>query len=332
MFSIRSFLLFGVALLVLHAQSQPSFADEKSYDPLAVPKDFEAETVDFSIKDAKRDREIPCRVYLPTAKTPTPVVIFSHGLGGAKENGPYLGNHWAARGYTCVFLQHQGSDDSVWRDKPLLERLKAMKEAANGKNFMLRMNDVPAAIDQLEKWNKTPDHVLYGRLDLEHIGMTGHSFGAITTQGVSGQSFLGKQQFTDPRIKAAAAMSPSSPARGDAKKSFGDVKIPWLLLTGTQDTSPISDTDVESRLAVFPALPPGGKYEVVLFDGQHSAFSDRALPGDRGKRNPNHHKAIMALTTAFWDSYLKEDPAAKAWLDGDGPKSVLEKDDTWKTK
>lgn len=86
------------------------------------------------------------------------------------------------------------------------------------------------------------------------------------------------------------------------------------------------------RLAVFPALPAGAKYEVVFFGAEHSAFTDRALPGDREPRNPNHHRAILALGTAFWDAYLRNDPAARAWLDGDGPGSVLEARDRWQKK
>jgi len=107
------------------------------------------------------------------------------------------------------------------------------------------------------------------------------------------------------------------------------VKIPWMLMTGTEDISPIGDIDVESRLAVYPALPEGRKYELVLDGAKHSAFSDNPLPGDGGKRNPNHHRAILALSTAFWDAYLKNDPAAKAWLDGNGPATVLEEKDRW---
>jgi hypothetical protein len=90
------------------------------------------------------------------------------------------------------------------------------------------------------------------------------------------------------------------------------VKIPWLLMTGTKDVAPIGDADVESRLAFFPALPPGNKYEVVLNNAEHSAFVDRALPGDKEARNPNHHRIILALTTAFWDAWLRHDAAAKS--------------------
>jgi hypothetical protein len=103
-------------------------------------------------------------------------------------------------------------------------------------------------------------------------------------------------------------------------------------MTGTFDDSPIGNATPESRREVFAALPPGSKYELVLDGAEHSAFTDRALPGDRAARNPNHHHAILALSTAFWDAYLLNDAAARAWLDGDGPRAVLQPRDGWSRK
>jgi hypothetical protein len=75
--------------------------------------------------------------------------------------------------------------------------------------------------------------------------------------------------------------------------------------------------DLDSRLGVYPALPPGDKYELVLHEAEHGAFGERV---------------ILALSTAFWDAFLKEDTEAKAWLNSEGPRSVLEKDDKWQRK
>lgn len=321
-------------LIISFLPTIETLAAESSYDPLRISAGFIPETLDLMVHDTPRKRDIPIRVFLPPQKTPTPVVVFSHGLGGSREGSAYLGNHWAARGYVIVFIQHPGSDTSVWKDKPATQRMAAMQEAAGAQNLLLRVKDIPAALDQLDRWNKTDAHALAGRLDLTRIGMSGHSFGALTTQAVSGQSFAGgKLSFTDPRIKAAIAFSPSSPRRGgDPKQAFGNVRIPWMLMTGTKDVSPIGDADMASRLAVFPALPPGGKYELLLYGAEHSAFTDRVLTGDTEKRNPNHHRVILALSTAFWDAVLLSDAAAKAWLDGDGLNAVLEKDDRWQRK
>jgi predicted dienelactone hydrolase len=205
-----------------------------------------------------------------------------------------------------------------------------MNEAASLKNFLLRVQDVPAVLNQLEIWNAESNHPLAGRMNLKKIGMSGHSFGAVTTQAVSGQSFPdGGQRLTDARITAAIAFSPSSPKRGRAAQTFGEVKIPWLLMTGTKDVAPIGNTDMKSRRAVYLNLKGAPKYEVVLNNAEHSAFTDRALPGDHETRNPNHHRVILALSTAFWDAYLRDDTAASEWLNSKQPRSIMEAEDQW---
>jgi len=94
-------------------------------------------------------------------------------------------------------------------------------------------------------------------------------------------------------------MSPNSPKNGgDLAKFFTGVSIPWMLMTGTKDVAAVGDADVESRLAVFPGLPTGNKYQLVLDGGEHEAFSDHALPGSKNKRNPNHHRVILALSSS----------------------------------
>ncbi|NQU44471.1 dienelactone hydrolase [bacterium] len=323
-------LFFYVSLLFFVTQA---FGVDEAYDPLAVSDSIATRTLDLTVLDEGRGRNIPVRIYLPPAANPAPVVLFSHGLGGSREGSAYLGWHWASRGYVAVFLQHPGSDTSVWRDVSPARRMEAMRDAANARNYLLRVRDVSAVLDQFEQWNGADDHVLAGRLALSRVGMSGHSFGAVTTQAVSGQTTpRGRAFFTEPRIKAAIAMSPSSPRGGNSEKAFGEVSIPWLLMTGTKDVSIIGHADLASRLAVFPALPSGGKYELVLDNAEHSAFTDRALPGDKEERNPNHHRAILALSTAFWDAWLRHDTRARAWLDGDGPASVLGEQDRWQKK
>jgi len=325
----------GVALIVVAVLGDQASGTStaQAYDPLAVPASFEVSTLDLVVRDDARTRDIPVLVYLPASKIPAPVVLFSHGLGGSRTGNAYMGRHWSARGYVAVFLQHPGSDVGVWEPLPPRQRMAALQRAASAENFLLRVNDVSAVLDQLARWNAVDAHPLRSRLDLTRAGMSGHSFGAVTTQAVSGQTAArGLISYTDVRIAAAIAFSPSSPRLGDPKQAFGRVAIPWMLMTGTHDVSAIGDQTVEARLAVYPALPPGSKYEVVLEGAEHSAFTERALPGDSEERNPNHHRAILALSTAFWDAYLRGDGKARAWLDGEGPRSVLESADRWQRK
>ena len=127
-------------------------------------------------------------------------------------------------------------------------------------------------------------------------------------------------------------MSPSVPRGGSANRLFATVDIPWLLMTGSKDTAKIGGGSVESRLAVFSALPDGDKYELVLDGAEHSAFSDGVTRRHKKTRNKNHHHVIQAISTAFWDAHLMGNKAAQGWLVGVGATSVLEPEDRWQWK
>lgn len=302
----------------------------EAYDPLAVGKD-PAQSHTHEVLDAARERTIPVRVYLPTATSPAPVVLFSHGLGGSRDNNPYLGEHWAKRGYAVVFIQHPGSDESVWKEAAALQRMAALRQAASAENYLARTLDVPAVLDALARWNAEENHPLHRRLDLEKVGMSGHSFGAQTTQAMAGQvAVVGRQTISkrEPRIDAAVMMSPSPPQRGDAAQSFAKVDIPCLLMTGTRDDSPIGNTTPEDRLKVFPHLNQAPAWQVVFDKATHGAFGERSLRG-APPADPRYHKAILALTTAFWDAELKGSAAARTWLNEEAAKQVLSPADRW---
>jgi predicted dienelactone hydrolase len=323
-------LALSLASAPLAAAPQPPRA---AYDPLALASASDGAVRELVVEAGERD--LPVRVYLPpSGAQAAPVVLFSHGLGGSRAGSAYLGKHWSARGYAAVFLQHPGSDEAIWQGVAPEDRLEALEDAATPRNFMNRAEDVGRVLDALETWTaKASGHELSGRLDLARVGMSGHSFGALTTQAVSGQSVpLAGDRFVDARVRAAVVMSPGKPRRGSVEDAFREVKIPWLLMTGTHDDAPIGGATAATRLAVFPALPAGHKYELVLDGAEHSAFTERALRGETRPRNPNHHRAVLALTTAFWDAYLRSDAAARAWLDGDGPRGVLEPKDRWQRK
>lgn len=329
---LRRSLLTGGPLLWA---ARSAYGQDGGYDPLFPgPLSRAADHhYDLVVEDAARGRTIPVAIAHQAMRRRMSVILFSHGLGGSRRNSRFLARHWLARGYVTVFLQHPGSDEAVWRGEAPGERLAALRSAATAGQLLHRMRDVVAVLDALAAWQARREHPpLNERMDLGRIGMAGHSFGALTTQAVAGQhvpaAFPGT--WPDPRIKAALILSPSAPAAMPAAQAFAGVAIPWMLMTGTHDASPIGPPP--DRLGVFPALPPGRKYELVLHEAEHSVFADNALPGERLARNPAHHRAILALSTAFWDSTLQSVPGAQAWLDGPGPATVLAPQDRWQAK
>ncbi|MEP3478310.1 MAG: dienelactone hydrolase [Fuerstiella sp.] len=319
-------------LILLVSSLSIATADEKpsGYNPARKAQPSTVVKVEFQYDD----RIVPLKFYLPKDSQPAPVILLSHGLGGSREVGQHLGEYWAGHGYVVVAMQHAGSDESVWKGVRLRQRMAELKKAASRKNFMARNQDVKETLNHLQKLNKGSEQ-FRGRFDMNTIGMSGHSFGAVTTQAVSGQNFgLTGKQFTDARIKAAMLMSPSPPAVGFSDQTFGGVDIPWLLMTGTKDSSPIGrNSDPESRRKVFQGLPAANRcYELCLWEAEHSAFSDVRASGRKRNLNPNHHVAIHAISLAFWDAYLRQSEDAKKWLQNNGPRKVLEAKDSWLKK
>ncbi len=291
-------------------------------------------TLPFDPVDSTRDRTVPLKIYLPEKEGASPVILFSHGLGGSRENNPYLGNHWAENGYACIFMQHPGSDEEVWKSAKFGQKFQALKDAAGLRQTLDRFADVPFVLDQLEKWVMEEGHPLQGKLDFSKTGLCGHSHGAVTTMGLAGQKFPSPKTFHDKRISAFLTMSPN-PIKGlSPEKAYGHLRVPILCMTGTNDGSPIDPgLQPESRRKVYEAFPNGDKYQLVLDGAYHHAFGDsqRKL---KSARKPNHHPAILKVSTKFWDAYLKGDTEAKALLQSnDVPKdSGLGDVDVWEWK
>lgn len=279
---------------------------------------------DFELKDTHRDdRVVPVRVYHDDTRKKYPVILFSHGLGGSCKNSPYLGNFWAKNGYIAVFMQHHGSDIDVIKNARPLQKLRVLKSAASAQSANDRIADVSFVLDQLEAWSKDKSHPLFGRLDLEHIGLAGHSFGAVTTLSIAGRKFpFGRGAVDEPRVDAFLPMSPQ-PGKGmDPAKAFGDLTRPIFCMTGTKDGSPIDRSMTpEARQLVYRSLPAGDKFQLVLDGAEHHAFGDYESRFGR-ERDPAHHGIIQALSLKFWDAYLKSDVRAKGFLQSKSAESI----------
>lgn len=303
-----------------------------AYSPKA---QHQVKTTYLDLQDTNRNRTIPIKLFSPEeAEGKLPIVIWSHGLGGSRDGADYIGEHLASHGYLAVHVQHPGSDSSLLREG--LRQggiMETFQKNASAQNYFLRIQDIHFLIDELERMNEAADGPLSGRLDLERIGMSGHSFGARTSQAVVGQQFMlprGPRDMRDERIKAAVLMSPS-PAndRQDPAENFGAISIPVLHLTGTEDTSPIEDLEAIQRRVPFDHIPASDQYLLIFDGGAHSVFSGRA-----GLRNESYHAVIEQLCLAFWDAYLRNSDQARKWLQSDPSqvRSILKEDDVWEHK
>lgn len=296
--------------------------------------------------DAARNRTLPVMIYYPRVNKqaaaehppePWPLIVFSHGLGGTCKHYKYLGSYWASLGYIVVHVQHPGSDDAVWRGKS--NRMLALRAAAMDiGNIVNRPKDVTFAIDEMLRQNDQPDSSFHQRVDGDHIGVAGHSFGAYTTLAIGGQSFSlprgMKISFGDARVKAIVPMSAPVPAgRVDLAESYATVRVPMLLMTGTDDQSPIGHTTPADRRIPYDKVSHADAYFLNLTDGDHSVFSAPNWPGRNKQRDAEHRKLILQSSSAFWNAYLKGDDNARQWLtDQDGMQKAAASAATFEVK
>lgn len=302
---------------------------------------YAVETIEQTWQDAARKRPIPVRILVPkeaVAGEKFPVIIFSHGLGGNRQGGKYWGEHWASYGYIVVHLQHLGSDESIWKDKKAAEVTTSLKSAVTMNNLGLRVGDVQFAIDEITRLGADKAS-LFALADANKIGMSGHSFGAQTTLALAGQAspaVRGQTGF-DKRIVAAIALSPNARSKTNLDKQFGDIRIPFFSITGTQDGAVLDDgTEFTHRMLPYQNMPAGNKFLAVFEGGDHSVFGGHRLAGRRPQtsRDVEIQNDVKAGTLAFWEHYLKGQQAALDWLKNSqaGFKSILLTNDIFEFK
>jgi predicted dienelactone hydrolase len=312
----NTFVFIGV---FLRLQASMSYAQDKVAWPRPDPGSHPFSSVKLEWKDAARDRVVPVKIFYPDEVTSAaPVILFSHGTGGSRDGYGYLGRFWASHGYISVHPQHHGSDSDIFKGNANI--LDAVKQAAtNPKNAVDRQKDIIFVLDQLTKLNL--EYATFkGKLNLEAIGMSGHSFGAHTTMAAAGQAIPGRK-IMDSRIKAIVPMSAQPPKLEGA---LAGIKTPTMLMSGTLDDSPIGNVKAKDRRITYDKLTGVDKWFINFDGGDHMIFSGRTGPGDRTK-DAEFQRCIKQVSLAFWDAYLKNDGSARAWIGGRELKEYLGK-------
>jgi hypothetical protein len=151
---------------------------------------------------------------IPIASPPNlfPVIVFSHGYSGSHDQNSVLLTHLVTLGYIVVSLDH--TMDASITVLPKLSKTyyfdAAPRESwdqegvvvAHGcrhRHLMMRSADLSFVLDQLTRVNNgslSEGATLKGKLDLDNVGLLGHSFGGGTVLVA----------LEDERFKCAMAM------------------------------------------------------------------------------------------------------------------------------
>ncbi|HSP03756.1 MAG TPA: alpha/beta fold hydrolase [Acidimicrobiales bacterium] len=185
----------------------------------------------------------------PSDEAPFPVLVFSHGSGGLRQQSATIVETVASHGFVVVAADHAGNT--------AIDRLLGT-ETDFGVSARNRVLDVVLLLDEVEA-----GRLAGGLADPDRIAVMGHSFGGFTALAVAG----GYDDIAaDPRVDAIVPLAPASSRLTD--EALSSIGIPMLIVTGSDDaTTPVEDQSTRPlELATGPATLveiEGGSHEVV---------------------------------------------------------------------
>lgn len=260
-----------------------------------------------------------------------PVVLAGPGNGYNAAFSTALAEEIASHGYVVVGYDHAYNSFLTTLPDGTVIRRPSDNLQETEELFATRIADVEFVLDQLAQVNSS-DAILQGSLDLDHVGIWGHSFGGQTA---------GEICRVDARCKAVAISD--VPLRGES--ATGGVSKPIMLLDAeilsgedwlheqevmTGQTIPDAeliadfwntqnagrDATAEMLLAVSPDA-----YRVGIHGARHNDFSDThllatlqpamlPLMGGISTIDAVRGQHIIGdYLVAFFDTYLKGEPA-----------------------
>ncbi|HEY3830983.1 MAG TPA: hypothetical protein VGO03_01700 [Acidimicrobiia bacterium] len=223
-------------------------------------------------------RTLPTDLYIPTAATPRPLIMFSHGYKGAPAKFTQLFRAWAAAGYFVAAPQF-----------PLT--------STRGKPYDIVTDYVNQPADISFVLTQLLDGPLRSKIDATRIAAAGLSLGGATTYGL-----VYDPCCRDPRLRAAAIFDG---VRLPFSKPFGQNSIPVLF--AHIDTDIAAPYSVARKAFAASASP---KWFITYHLGIHpEAYEDEPSP---------HDQTAIATSIDFFDLTLLGDQSASTRLMRDG--------------
>ena len=257
---------------------------------LNLAKDFQAQVLTHSTG----------RSPFPRNGSPFPVVMLEHGLGMTPELYTSLGEELASFGFVVVATNHTfTSMITVFPDgrsaiytPPWPTNVERKEQgAAMGRYVDVWVADVRFVLNEFQRLNRD-DKFWRGHLDLQRVGIVGHSYGG-TTAGMATKG--------DDRILAGVNLDGSVYPGMESPINVGK---PFMTIT-TESTS-----NIHSELTGSP----GNRYAVTIKGSNHMSFLDvQLLTTKFGQRNDsskidqvmNMLVTTRTIVVEFFSKYLK---------------------------
>jgi predicted dienelactone hydrolase len=238
---------------------------------------------------------IPDAALAPEARG-LPLLMFSHGSCGFPAQSPFFTAHFASYGFIVAAPPHPGNVGGV---DPACAAVASLVDS-----FANRAADISFVIDSLLALNGDSESMFFESIDAERIGMSGHSFGGMTSFRVAA---------LDARVSAAVPMAP-------AVKFLNTVVIQAELDMLAANPKPImiqgGELDTTTPFPDNQQLPydelNAPRFLLKILDADHLAFFRIC-----GRHAPNctDHQFILRYAAPFLLSYVAGDNQFAAYLD-----------------
>jgi dienelactone hydrolase len=187
---------------------------------------------------------------LTTLDRPCPLVVFSHGNSGLREQSTFLTTHLASWGFVVAAPDHVGN---TFREMLALPDDEA-RRATHRRMREQRPYDLLGVVRALLEGGARPEGL--PPLDAARLGALGHSFGGWTAI---------KLAALEPRLSAICGLAPvAEPFVG--RKAFAPSELPLpeamrtLVIAARDDVLVDLETSIEP---LFQRLGPGARLEIV---------------------------------------------------------------------
>ena len=273
----------------------------------------------------------------PPKERQFPLLVFSHGNGGLRHQNTFQAEYLASHGYIVAAPDHTGNATVTVLPDRIVPYNGETRKAKDQKDD--RPHDVSFLISHLAKQASSADHWLSERLISDEIGVFGHSFGGYTTC---------RSIELDDRIKAAIPMTLAFTRFPEAKNDKADSKetdaaekvdvgdkctIPLLVILGDVDRT-VGEAGNERSTQYFEQAS-GPKYFLNFKNAGHFTFTEMpqlnpefgdGIGSERDKEGnvtltfsdaTEDQRITNVYSVAFFDTFLKQDKAAQAFLDKD---------------
>lgn len=247
-----------------------------------------------------------------------PVIVFSHGFNATRMQNFSQMEELASHGYIVISVDHPLDAAYIkYPDGTFITNQISPFDFIHGdhqQNVLERSKDASFIINMLDYFYTSSDHFLFGKVDLEHVGIIGHSYGGATAV---------KTLFHDNRFIAGVNMDGG--LYGIDVHAGVDKPLMTMLALSSYNYEPsenelqmmglsseayrrMMDNHLDDVQTLYKSSKNSKSYMLTFLVGDHMSFTDSPLISPLLSVGYNPHtmqREINGYVLDFFNQHLK---------------------------